>query len=172
MMNTPPPMHYASLWSRSNAYGYDVIIVQLITLVPMFLFYHFPSMEQLLQQSDNAADWFLAFTTIALVVSAAYNILFIASDWQATPGKRHCKIAVVTEDGSALTLQQSALRHFSAGAIGAAMLIFNWLGMVDMETLFTLNSLGLFFALFTKERTALHDMICKTRVIRVKASAK
>ena len=172
MIDTQPPMHYASLWSRSNAYGYDVIIVQLIALVPMFIFYHFPSIEQLLQQSDNASEWFSAFTNIALAVSAIYNIFFIASDWQATPGKRHCKIAVVNTDGSALTLQQSALRHFSAGAIGAAMLIFHWLGMVDMETLFTLNSLGLFFALFTKERTALHDMICQTRVIRVKAPTK
>ncbi len=153
MNDTQQPTQYASFWSRSNAYGYDVIIVQLIALMPMFVFYTFPSMEQLLQQSDEAGDWLSAFTNIALVVSAAYNILFTASSWQATPGKRHCNMRVVNADGSKLTLKQSAIRHASSGI----STIIAWLGFLPV--------------LFTKERTALHDMICQTRVISVKAPA-
>ena len=171
MNDTPQPMQYASLWSRSNAYGYDVIIVQLIALVPMFLFYSFPSMEQIMQQTDDVTTWFSAFTTFALVVSAAYNIGFVASSWHTTPGKRHCKMMVVNVDGSYLTLNQSVLRHLAAGVLGAVIFLFYWLGLTDIDTVFTVNSLGLLLALFTKERTALHDMIRQTRVIRVKAAA-
>ena len=148
-----PKLTYASFWSRFNAYGYDVIIVQLIALVPVLAFFTFPTLEQIILQTDEATQWFSHFTNAAIAVSAAYNIYFTASDWQATPGKRHCKLQVVNADGSRLTLQQSAIRHAASGISTLAL------------------GLGFLTALFTKEKTALHDMICQTRVIRVKAAA-
>lgn len=148
-----PKLTYARFWSRVNAYGYDVIIVQLIALVPLLTLYNFPTMEQIILQAPEATQWFATFTNAAIAISAAYNILFTASDWQATPGKRHCNMMVVNVDGSRLTLKQSAIRHAASGISTITL----WLGFLP--------------ALFTKERTTAHDMICKTRVIRVKAAA-
>lgn len=144
-------VRYAGFWKRVNAYGYDVIIVQLAALVPMFLFYHFPSLEQFVRMDPAVDRWFSAFTNLVLVFSAAYNILLVAGPKQATLGKAFCGIKVVTEDGQRLTLVQSAIRHACSGLSTLA------------------GGLGYLTVLFTREKTALHDMIAHTRVIRTEA---
>lgn len=140
-------VRYASFWKRLNAYGYDIILVQLAALAPMFLFYDFPSLEQLVRMDPLVDRWFSAFTNLCLVISAAYNILLVAGPRQATLGKTHCGIKVVTAQGGRLTLAQSAIRHATSG-----------LSMV-------LAGLGFLTIIFTREKTALHDMIAQTRVI-------
>jgi len=141
-------MNYASFWKRFHAYGYDLVLVQLITLPLVLLVYPFPTLEQLAQMAPESNDWFTAFTNGAIVISAIYNILFIAGNWQATPGKRFCGIRVVNADGTRLTLAQSAIRH---AVSGISTLLFG---------------LGFLTVWFTREKTALHDMICQTRVVR------
>ncbi len=89
---------------------------------------------------------------LQLLISAFYNIFFIHSHWQATPGKRFCDIHVVTADGARLTLLQSALRHAASG-----------LSIV-------LGGLGYITIFFTGEKTALHDMLCHTRVVMGKTT--
>jgi uncharacterized RDD family membrane protein YckC len=147
-------MRYAGFWKRFNAYGYDVLIVQAIALVPVLLFTHFPTLEQVVTMAPEADAWFDGFTNVSLVVSALYNILMIAGPRQATWGKRHCGLKVVNIDGSRLTLPQSALRHAASG-----------LSMI-------MGGLGFLPIFFTAEKTALHDMLCKTRVVRVMESAQ
>lgn len=140
-------VRYAGFWKRLNAYGYDVIIVQLFALVPMFLFYSFPSLEQLMQLDPAVDAWFSAFTGWGLAISAAYNILFLAGPDQATPGKKFCGIRVMSESGGRVNLVQSALRHLASGI---SMLSFG---------------LGFLIIPFTPEKTAIHDLLAHTRVV-------
>lgn len=88
--------------------------------------------------------------TLAVIISALYNIGFVASRWQATPGKYWLGMKVVMRDGSPLTLVQSAYRHVMSGV---SMVILGGMGYITMA--------------FSPEKAALHDMICNTRVMRV-----
>jgi uncharacterized RDD family membrane protein YckC len=150
-MEPAAPVRYAGFWKRANAYGYDLMIVQLMSLVPMLLFFDFPSMTMLTSDLGRGMEmlngWFHRFGQFVIVISTAYNIYYIASPAQATPGKRFCNCYVVNKDGSRLTLAQSALRHAMC-AIGTV----TW-------------GLGFLTVAFTHEKLAPHDMICNTRVL-------
>jgi uncharacterized RDD family membrane protein YckC len=85
---------------------------------------------------------------LAMIISALYNILFVAGKWQATPGKHWLGLIVVMQDGRRLTLLESAIRHIVSG--------------VSMAP----SGLGYLTIFFSKKKLALHDMICNTCVIR------
>lgn len=140
-------MRYASFWKRFNAYGYDVLIVQAVALALVLAFTRLPTLEDFVTLNQTANDWASGLTNLSLVLSAAYNIYFVAGPWQATPGKRFCRIIVVNRDGSRLTFMQSALRHAASGLSTLAL------------------GLGFLPAAFTPQRTTLHDMLCNTRVV-------
>ncbi len=140
-------MRYAGFWKRANAYGYDVILVQLMALVPMFLFYHFPSLEQIVRADPAVHAWFSAFSISALVISAVYNILMVAGPRQATLGKTYCRIKVVTAQGGRISLAQSAIRHATSG----------------ISTM--LGGIGFLTVAFTREKTGIHDLLALTRVV-------
>lgn len=140
-------MRYAGFWKRATAYGYDVIIVQLLALLPMFVFYHFPSMEQIVRGDPALSQWFRAFGNAVLIISAIYTIWLTAGPMQATLGKAHCSLKVVTLDGGRLTLPQSAIRHLTSG----------------ISTL--LFGLGFLTVAVTREKTGIHDMLAFTRVV-------
>ncbi len=144
---TTATLRYASFWKRMNAYGYDLILMQMAALVPMLLFYSFPSLEDFVQLAPSVDAWGTAYTDWWIGVSAVYNILMVAGPKQATLGKAHCGIKVTDVEGGRLSLAQSAVRH---GLSGLSML----LGGVPCLTI-----------LFTRERLAPHDMLASTRVI-------
>ncbi len=146
------PMRYASFWKRMNAYGYDLILMQLATLVPLLFFYPFPSLEQLVQMTPEVDHWGTVYTDWWMVLSAIYNILMVAGPRQATLGKAYCGIKVVTESGDRLSLVQSAVRH------GASAIMTITGGVAALTVL------------FTRERLAPHDMLAGTRVILKGAS--
>ena len=166
-------MVYAGFWRRLNAYGVDSLLVSIITvLLGWFVgdaFAQAPSAQDVqtlidtgwvspdtdpqavLQQltgGGSLADSFsLSDFLLPLLVSAAYNIFFVAGNWQATPGKHWSKMQVAMVDGRRLTLLESAIRHVVSGLS------------------ISLCGLGYITMFFTKEKTALHDIICNTRVI-------
>lgn len=157
-------MRYAGFWKRLWAYSIDAIILQIALFILFMLMPDAPesttpesSLEQLVmmdpatgQEQINAmlAGLFDPVSLlIALGVVAMYNILFVASSWQATPGKRRYHMRVVTRDGARLGLIQSAVRHLACA-------------------LSTLTAfLGFVMAAFHPEKAALHDVIAGTRVI-------
>ena len=159
---------YASWWNRFVAYGYDSLIVTILALVwdgVMVRSMHSvtstpPLLSGLLSMvwppdAPQEMRW-LSEKLVALLVSpsliaigAIYQIGFVASPWQATPGKRLCRLRVVDTGGQRLSLGRSALRHIASG--------FSML-LVGLPT---------FTIAFKKEKTAPHDMICQTRVLRV-----
>jgi uncharacterized RDD family membrane protein YckC len=134
-----------------NAYGYDLILCQLASLALLLVFLPLPSLEQIVLQAPEGTAWFSAFTNVYLVLSAFYNILMIAGPRQATLGKRYCGIKVVMADGSKPTLLQSGLRHALSGISSVTLL-------------------GFAIVLFTKEKTAIHDIIARTRVVHKEAA--
>ena len=170
----PVTPRYASFWRRLHAYGIDSL---LITILCVLLEWQFGSVALAQRAPDAAAQiqalidagllpadtnaqnlhatlseqisaslsW--SNVILPLLVSAAYNILFIASGWQATPGKRLFNTYVTHANGSRLTYAQSALRHLASGA----------------STL--LAGLPYLTIFFTRERLAPHDMLCNTRVV-------
>lgn len=173
----PAPLRYASFWKRLNAYGFDAIIVTVIGWLAAWILgdiAHAQAAPDLQKQLDvlsgigfipsgtkaedlmpllqeKSGGWFnfdWSDAIIPLLVSAIYNIWYVAGPWQATPGKRFCKIKVVNTDGSALSLTQSALRHAASGVSTLAL------------------GLPMLTICFTKEKLAPHDMICHTRVVR------
>ena len=102
---------------------------------------------------------------LAFLCDAAYATMFVGSHWQATPGQRILNIYIVRESGHRLG-NSAALERYLAyvlpslplytsllpddvGRSIAGMLIMAWFGPI----------------LFTPERTGVHDMLCKTRVI-------
>lgn len=140
------PVKYAGFWRRANAYGFDLIIVQLLTLAPTCLLIPFPTLEQVVQTASLGA-WGEAYQNFFLLISAVYNIYFVASPAGATPGKKYCRVKVVTQHGGRVGYVQSALRH-AACAIGTLT-----------------GGLAFLTAAFTREKLAPHDMLCHTRVI-------
>jgi uncharacterized RDD family membrane protein YckC len=81
-------------------------------------------------------------------VAVAYEAYFMAGGTGQTPGKKVLGVRVVAADGSTLTTGQSWGRSAAKLLSGA------------------LWCLGYVPALFTRERTTLHDLIARTRVVR------
>jgi len=79
-----------------------------------------------------------------------YNVMMTTGGWQATLGKRLCGIYVMQANGSKMSRGAAIGRHF------ARMLSEFLLGI------------GHVMAAFTKQKRALHDMICDTRVVHGK----
>ncbi|MBU6338727.1 MAG: RDD family protein [Rickettsiales bacterium] len=87
---------------------------------------------------------------IAHTVSIIYLTYFVSTKSQATLGKRIMGIYVANRDGSKLTWQKSLAR-----------------ALASMLTSMTLG-LGFLIVIFIKEKIALHDLICNTRVFHGK----
>lgn len=84
---------------------------------------------------------------VVLIASIVYYVGFLSGPWQATPGKRLFGIYVMTKDGRRLTVLHAIGRYFAY--------------LVSFLTLYV----GFFIAGWTREHTALHDIICGTRVV-------
>jgi len=89
----------------------------------------------------------IGFYVLPILMQGAYHIVFTASAWQATPGKRVLGIKVVDQDGQRLTMWRSTGRWFAAALSYLTFYI------------------GFLMAAFTDRKLALHDMIASTRVV-------
>ena len=84
-----------------------------------------------------------------------YHTCFLASRWQATPGKRVMGCMVVTRDGQRLSYLNAFGRHLACA--------ISWVPFF--------LPMGYFIAGWTSQKTALHDLIAGTRVVRTQAIA-
>lgn len=176
-MEHTPQVEFSGFWRRFNAYGIDATIVLVISLLVAWVLgidadasaagMNMQTFNALLTASQGGAvDPALVATLqdaltrsltggsfvpmvddyVFMAVSAAYNILFVAGKWHATPGKYWLNLKVTGVGGTRLTLLHSALRHAASG-------ISMYIGGLGYLTMF-----------FTREKLALHDMLCRTRV--------
>ena len=142
---------YAGFWVRFFATIIDMLITAPVIWAAFhiigFDMSHIPTLEQMLagvQVEKTAADRAADF--VSWVISLAYSVYFITSKQQATPGKRILNIYIATKDGQKLSVNRSFARFFASLLSGILL------------------GVGFIMIAFTKEKTALHDLICNTRV--------
>lgn len=151
---------YAGFWVRFFAGLLDVMF--LMPVIVVLIYFFGISDYQMLRVDDNFGshsyfgasgsgeflDW------VSYAVSVTYIAYFVSSKRQATLGKRVLGIYVGNLDGSKLSWQKSLAR-----------------ALASILTSMTLG-LGFFMLVFTKEKTALHDLICGTRVFHGKKNVE
>jgi uncharacterized RDD family membrane protein YckC len=83
---------------------------------------------------------------IYLLVPLAYHAVFETGEWQATIGKRLCKIYIRRKDMHRITVGQSIGRYFA--------------GLIPLDPV-----ISVFMILFDSEKRAFHDQLAGTRVV-------
>ena len=175
-MNTE--IKYAGFWIRFFAFIIDMIVLIIITLPLTFL-----------GLSEEVIDW------TSMLISVLYFVIFTSSVYQATPGKQLLKIKICSDRFERITIARSFLRCVLPlaffGGTSALMAMFSidvatsiagktaegydvsdyerGIATIQVTGLLIIHLLSLLIwygmAGWTKQKTALHDKICKTRVI-------
>jgi uncharacterized RDD family membrane protein YckC len=134
---------YAGFWIRFVAVFIDGLIVDFFVLLPLILIFGLPG----LMHKTPSAVVNTSIIIVQYVVPALYEILFIGS-MGATPGKMLMKIKVITADGGRVSYGRSTGRYFAKMLSGIIL------------------GIGYLMVAWDDEKRALHDHICKTRVIK------
>ncbi len=99
-----------------------------------------------------------------MVIAATYYMLFLSGPWQATPGKRIVGVFVMHQSGRPLNQREALQRYI--GYIIPTLPLYSSLKIETMNMV-AMWLLLIWFVpmLMTKQRTAMHDILCNTRVI-------
>lgn len=135
---------FASVGKRFVAVFSDGILLKIGLALPVFLIGGTDALIGRTAQLPGAIMAIVLF--IQLLVPALYEIIFIGR-YGATPGKMLLKVKVVTADGSPMTYGRSTGRYFAKMLSGIIL------------------GIGYLMAFWDSEKRALHDRICKTRVV-------
>jgi len=142
-------IRYAGFWIRVLAFVLDTLILTVIGMLLLVIAVVFVATTQYLSGAAapdfSSLDGFSRFAPS--IIDLIYYVYFPASRWQATPGKRICRIYIIRVDGGRVTAWL-ALGRLLAYLVSALPLF-----------------LGYFMIGWTKQKTALHDLICGTRVV-------
>ena len=144
------PMEYASFWTRFAAYFVDGIITGIIgAIIGGVIALAFGAAGGMSGDHKSTGVILIQLVSFGLSfgVRAAYFIYFIGKSGQ-TPGKKLCKIKVVTADGSPVGYGKATGRFF--GYFLSSLIL----------------GIGFFMAAWDEEKRALHDRLCNTRVIK------
>lgn len=146
---------YAGFWVRFFAGVLDVVFL----LPPVLLIAYLvsDSSYEIIKIGENFQSYSFDaegnLHTVDLVmyaVSIIYIAYFLSDKKQATIGKRLLGIYVGNTDGSKLNKSRAIMRAFAS--------------MITSATL----GIGFLSVIFTKEKIALHDFLCNTRVFHGK----
>jgi uncharacterized RDD family membrane protein YckC len=143
-----PKLPYAGFWVRFAAVFLDGILLYAVnigigmaagrTLAQCVGFEREPSMER-----------YILFSAISLVVGGSYEV-FLVGRYAATVGKFCCGIRVVDEDGQPISYLRATGRFLAKQVSGLIL------------------GIGYLMAAIDSQKRALHDQMCKTRVIHNK----
>ena len=144
-LGAAPQKSFASFWARLGAYAIDQGFCLLATFVAANVLLTIAAAIWGFEASrDYVLDHGFIANAIALLIVLGYQAYFLTGPWQATPGKRICGVYVIRADGARLDAAIAVLRY----------LCFLLTAPVGFLTIF-----------WTKERKALHDIVCGTRVV-------
>jgi uncharacterized RDD family membrane protein YckC len=133
---------YSSVARRFGAILIDGIIVNIVVLPLVILLAGFSGITHVgLSSGFNALIYLIQY-----LLPASYEIILIAA-YGATFGKMLMKIKVVTAEGGRISYGRSIGRYFAKMLSGLILCI------------------GYLMAIWDEEKRALHDRLCKTRVI-------
>ncbi len=202
-MQSNQEFKYVGSFKRSFAAAMDTLIANLIRMVVvMFLSALWMSQQVSNFQNDFKAKFdsqiigkdpdkiqflmqhsvfksALLFCFVVFMSGALYYILMGCSKWRGGVGKKLMKIAIVKNDGTKLTLLESASHYFlSIVPWFFIFYIFTYHMMrgINLYNAITENTFNLIFGLITlawlqihmvtKKKTTAADLICKTIVIK------
>ena len=141
-------VRYAEFWIRLGAYLLDYLFTVGLCAVAGFMI---GLVATITVGADSAnaviADHPMLLNLLGIAIGAGYNVYFMSGKWQATPGKRICGIYIIRENGEPLTVSIALARYFAYFL--SAIIFF----------------VGFLMIFWTDEKKALHDIICRTRVI-------
>lgn len=144
-------MNYASRLERFLAFIIDNFLLRLVAEI------------LLLVGGDHSAVALLG----AFACLVVYNVLTVASNWQATPGQHLMRLRVIRRDGRLLN-ERDALERFLAFIIPFLPM---YLSIAPLEVL-SMATVWLMMAWFMPillrdDRAGVHDVLCGTLVVKV-----
>ncbi|QXX75976.1 RDD family protein [Methylovirgula sp. HY1] len=150
----PASVRYAGFWIRLLAYVIDTFIIEVFVIIAGALVGLIGAGLAMRNGAEPPKDAIDLLEVIGGLVgftgAILYNVVFNSGRWQATPGKRLLGIHIVTVSGEPVGPWLALGRYFA----------------------YILSSLplciGFMMIGWTKEKTGLHDMICRTRVVHGK----
>lgn len=145
----------AGFWMRFLATIIDGILISVLTWIIAILINDNTTnqLQQSLNQSSDELSMSVEYmmSPSELIASLLYAIVFViiftATSLKGSPGKLLCRIQVVNPDMSKISIGKSIGRYLSYIISGFIFMI------------------GFMMAGWTKDKRALHDMICNTRVV-------
>ena len=143
---------YGGFWIRFAALMIDGVFTTIAAyaiIIPLAFFMGGTLMSALDSTGEESLGlaFFFIITGISIAIPAGYYTLTTGSKMQATFGKKLVGLRVICEDGSDVTYGRALGRYF--GYMLGTMIF----------------CLGLIMAAFDDQKRALHDHLCKTRVI-------
>lgn len=135
---------YAGFWIRFGAKFIDGLVLFVINMVFWIAFVL--ATGEFGDSGEAMTDEFL-LQAIYLCMGAAYTTFFLGR-FGATPGKMACGLKVVAPAGGPIGYPRALRRQLAEYLSGLILL------------------LGYIMAAFDGEKRALHDRICRTRVVR------
>jgi uncharacterized RDD family membrane protein YckC len=136
-------LNYAGIFPRFAAVFVDGLITIVVIMVPEFFLIGW---QGLLKGTDVPIALNIGIMAINYLFPALYETFFIGK-YGATPGKMALGIKVVSPDGGPISYGRALGRYFAK--ILSGMIIY----------------IGYLMAFWDDEKRALHDRICKTRVV-------
>lgn len=147
------PFGYGGFWIRFVARIIDGIIM----MIPIFIMAFVVG----LNFTDPEDPWILIVTLIGAGLSMAYEVFFLTKNG-ATPGKMALNLKVVRSNGAKLTVGRAFGRHLASSAI------YTLVGLFIPRIQGLLAIIDCVPAAFDREKRAIHDRICDTRVVKRK----
>lgn len=155
-----PEVRYAGFWIRVAAVLIDGIILFTINTILTFAFRGLlsPAAPEIRPGATFSEVWevvsaaLIRSTLVSTTINCFYEVGFLSS-MGATPGKLALALRVVRSDGSPIDAGRAFGRFFVKLAEGWILLI-GWCGYL--------------MAGFDSQKRAFHDMVCDTRVIRIR----
>lgn len=141
----PLGLRYAGFWIRLLAYIGDCLLCTLWSAANGAAGV---GALRLMFPEAHPGDLTMAGLALGWVAWSLYFILFVTGGWAATPVKRLVGIHVVRYDRRPIGFGRALARE----------------AMRSITPNFTLG-IGFLAAAFTREKTALHDLACDTRVV-------
>ncbi len=161
---------YAGFWWRALAWLIDSLILSSVTMLvhavaggsPLEMIRTNPAGGHLFDVSYVAADSMTVTQTwqlhapgwpslLTLLLPIAYYALLESSRWQATIGKRVCRLRVTRLDGRRISLPRALGRYL--GKFVSALIL----------------GIGFLMIAWTRRKQGLHDLMADTLVVRLRA---
>lgn len=175
---TEQQTQYSGFWRRVIAFVIDSLIYSIPQIVIIaFVIKAINGLNPDLQDLNLAnyfkleipAQWNFLITAIATIIVCFLDAWFLSNcKWHATIGKRLLGIYVIGADSKTLSYKVAYIRSFVPSFVCILPLCFA--GFYNTGVM-SLSSTIVYFVfalpiLFTKQKTGIHDMIVKSRVVK------